>query len=175
MVPERTHARANPARGLALIATAVIVGFFVLRNGWDQSLPVGADTGTEAPAGGEDNAAPPSSETTASTVPLRPPAEVTVRVLNAAGVSGAAGEWTTTLTEAGYPTVEPDNAPGQETRDTTAVLFAAGFDREAAEVARQIGSPADQITPLGDPPTVDPAQAQIVVMLGTDLAEAAPG
>jgi hypothetical protein len=33
MVPDRTQ-RANPARGLALIATAVIVGIFLLRNGF---------------------------------------------------------------------------------------------------------------------------------------------
>src|SRR5687768_8825991 len=55
MVPERSQARANPARGLALIATAVIVGLFLLRN-WDGSSAGGtelvtADAGGDAAAG----------------------------------------------------------------------------------------------------------------------------
>jgi hypothetical protein len=49
MVPQRSHARANPARGIALIATAAILGFFVLRNGWDQNLPDVDETGSQAP------------------------------------------------------------------------------------------------------------------------------
>jgi hypothetical protein len=172
MVPERTHPRANPARGVALIATAVIVGFFVLRNGWDQNLPGVTEAGSQVPAGVEDAGAPPPSETTAATVPVRPPAEVIVRVLNAAGVGGAAGEWSDALTRAGYQIAEAANAP--ESRDATAVLFAAGYDREAAQLAEQIRSPADQVAPIGEPPAVDPGGAQLVILLGTDIAESAP-
>jgi hypothetical protein len=172
MVPQRTHARANPARGVALIATAVILGFFILRNGWDQNLPDVDSAGTQAPTSAESAPPPPEEETTASTAPARPPAEITVRVLNAAGVGGAAADWTTALEQAGYRPAQADNAP--ETRDTTAVLFAAGFDREAAVLAEQIRAPADQVAPLGEPPAVDPAGAQLVVLLGTDLAESAP-
>jgi hypothetical protein len=93
-------------------------------------------------------------------------------VLNAAGVPGAAAEWTTALEAAGYRPAEADNAP--ETRDVTAVLFAEGYDREAAMLAEQIRAPADQVAALGNPPSVNPAGAQLVVMLGTDLAESAP-
>jgi hypothetical protein len=93
---------------------------------------------------------------------------VTVRVANAAGVNGAAAQWTTKITDAGYKTVEQTNA--EPHRDTTAVLFAPGFDREAANLATAIGAPADGVVALTDPPQVDPGGANLVVMLGTDLA-----
>jgi hypothetical protein len=174
MVPERTHSRANPARGVALIATAVIVGVFVLRNGWDQGTPDVASTSSEAPAGSEGGtAAPPSgAETTASTAPPRAPNEVIVRVLNAAGVQGAATGWSDALAADGYQIAEAGNAP--ETRDATAVLFIAGYDREAAAVAQAIGAPADGVAAIGNPPTADAANAHVVVLLGTDIANNAP-
>jgi hypothetical protein len=172
MVPDRTQ-RANPARGLALIATAVIVGIFLLRNGFgDQGIP---DIGTDETAavsdtnGGDSSGDGGSTGTTAAPQPPpKSPADVTVRVANAAGVNGAAGEWTTTIGEAGYPTVEATNA--QPNRETTAVLYTAGFEREAATLAEAIGAPADGIVALSEPPQVDPAGANLVVMLGTDLA-----
>jgi hypothetical protein len=173
MVPERSQARANPARGLALIATAVIVGIFMLRNGFgDQGIP-DVDTGdTPAVTQPGDGAAPPAdgSATTAppEQTPPKAPAEVTVRVANAAGVNGAAGEWTDKISQAGYKTVEATNATPN--RDTTAVIFQAGFDREAGILAEAIGAPSDGIVALSEPPQVDPAGANLVVLLGTDLA-----
>jgi hypothetical protein len=172
MVPERTQARANPARGLALIATAVIVGIFLLRNGFgDQNVP---DLTSDSPAATQpDGDAAPSGDGTATTAPPaqappKAPAEVTVRVANAANVNGAAAEWTDKITNAGYKTVEATNA--QPSRDTTAVLFQAGFDREASMLAEAIGAPSEGIVALTEPPQVDPGGANLVVMLGTDLA-----
>src|SRR5262245_61348127 len=109
MVPDRTQARANPARGLALIATAVIVGIFLLRNGFgDQGIPdIGTDDPAVTEAGGNGTGAEGSTETTAAPQPdQKEPSEVIVRVANAAGVNGAAGEWTTTISDAGYQVVE---------------------------------------------------------------------
>lgn len=174
MVPERTHSRANPARGVALIATAVIVGFFVLRNGLDQNTPIVSSANTEAPAdGAATTAPPPGSETTASTAPLRPPAEVSVRVLNASGVGGAAGDWSSALAADGYQMIEAGNAP-ETNREATAVLFAPGFDREAGMVAQAMGAPADGVAAIGEPPTAEANGANIVVLLGTDIASSAP-
>lgn len=172
MVPERPQARANPARGLALIATAVIVGIFLLRNGFDdQGIPdvASADTSAVTQPGGEGAAPPADGEAaTTTTVPQRQPGEITVRVANAAGVNGAAAEWTGRISDAGYKTVEATNATPN--RDTTAVLFAAGFDREASVLAEAIGAPSEGIVALGEPPQVDPGGANLVVLLGTDLA-----
>lgn len=173
MVPERSQARANPARGLALIATAVIIGLFLLRN-WDGSSAGGteiatADAGGDQAAGGDGGAAPTDSgEPTATTVAPRPPAEVTVRVLNATDVVGAAGGLSDQLAQNGYPTVEPDDA-GQKL-DITKIVFAGGYEQEAAELARAIGSPADSVEALAEPPQFDPAGAQLIVLLGADIA-----
>jgi LytR cell envelope-related transcriptional attenuator len=174
MVPERTQARANPARGVALICTALVVGIFLLRNGFgDQGVPdVSADTtAVTQPSGGGDAAAPPEGGGTTAPpeqTPVKDPGDLTVRVANAAGVNGAAANWTDTITQAGYKTVEATNA--QPSRDTTAVLYAAGFDREAVELARAIGAPLDGTVALTEPPQVDPGGANLVVLLGTDLA-----
>jgi hypothetical protein len=171
MEPERPSARSNPARGVALIATAVILGLFIVRNGFDtQSSASDGDPKTEA-AG--DTTAPPAGggETTTTAAPApaaRAPAEVTVLVANASGVAGAAGGLTETLAGQGYQTVPETNAP--QSAQATQVLFLPDFDAEAAAVATAIGAPADGVTPMPDPTPVDPASAQIVVLLGTDLA-----
>jgi LytR cell envelope-related transcriptional attenuator len=174
MVPERTHARANPARGIALIATAVVVGYFLLRNGWDQNAPdVTAATAEEAPAEGGQGAPPAEGEPTASTTPIRQPGEVMVRVFNTTAVNGAARAWTDQIQRAGYQIIEPAQAQGIAARDTTAVLFTPGFDREAGNLATQIGAPPGEVAQLPDPPPADPGGAQVVVLLGADIAEAA--
>jgi hypothetical protein len=174
MVPERTQARANPARGLALIATAVIIGLFLLRN-WD-----GPASGTEAPSeqtqgdkstgaeGNGDGDGQGSGNSTATTVAARPPSEITVRVLNATDVGGAAKRMSTTLEENKYKTVKPDDAGTKS--DTTQILFAAGYEREAQELAGAINSPATGIVALANPPQFQPEGAQLVVVLGKDLA-----
>jgi hypothetical protein len=173
MVPERTQARANPARGLALIATAVIIGLFLLRN-WDGSSAGGSELsadqagGVAAAPGGDGTTPGGDPAQTTTTVAARPPGEVTVRVLNATSVVGAAGTMSDTLVQGNYKTVEPDDA-GQML-DVTKILFAAGYEREAADLARAIRSPADSLEALAEPPQVDPAGANLVVLLGKDLA-----
>jgi hypothetical protein len=173
MVPERTQARANPARGVALICTALVVGIFLLRNGFgDQGVPaVTADTTAVTQPGDGGAATPPEgggTTTPPDQAPLKQPKDLTVRVANAAGVNGAAANWTDTITQAGYKTVEATNF--SPNRDTTAVLYQAGFDREAVELARAIGAPLDGTVALSEPPQVDPGGANLVVLLGTDLA-----
>jgi hypothetical protein len=201
MQTERPPARSSPARGVALIATAVILGLFVLRNGFeDSSAEDAASVTTEAPddaaadAGEGDDAANAGGEQAPQQGDQadageqgdgdgggeqgggeqqqppspRPPQEVTVLVANASGVTGAAGSLTDNLAGAGYQTVEATNAP--ETSETTQVLFAEGFDREAAAVAEQIRAPADGVAPLPGPPPVELQGARVLVLLGLDLA-----
>ncbi|HEY8543997.1 MAG TPA: LytR C-terminal domain-containing protein [Acidimicrobiales bacterium] len=153
----------------------MIIGLFLLRN-WDGSSAGGTELATADADAGGDPAAPAgeggaggeAAEPSATTVAPRPPAEVTVRVLNATNVGGAAGNLSEQLVAGGYKTVDPDDA-GQML-DVTKILFAGGYDREAVELARAIGSPADSLEPLTDPPQFDPAGAQLVVLLGADLA-----
>jgi hypothetical protein len=50
------------------------------------------------------------------------------------------------------------------------VLFVDGFDGEAQALAEALGAPADGVAALPAQPPVDPGGAQLVVLLGTDLA-----
>lgn len=178
MEPERPTARSNPARGVALIATALILGLFVLRNGFDLDTPSSADAGTGAgtvtagdttavPGGGGGGDDPTTTEATA-----RPPAEVAVLVANASGVAGAAGELTQRLAQAEYRTEPETNAPDQagQPLETTQVLFIEGSEAEATDLAAAMGAPPDGVAPMPDPPPIELGDAQILILLGLDLA-----
>lgn len=168
MEPEPTRPRPNQARGIALIASALIVGIFVMRAGFDVDGD-GSETVANPPgATTETTAADDGGEETTTTEPVRPPGEITVIVANASGVNGAAGNLTATLADAGYLTAPQTDAP--ERLETTQVLFAPGFDREAAAVAQAIGVAAEAATALPEPPPVELAGAQILVLLGPDIA-----
>ncbi len=170
MVPEHTPARANPARGLALIASAVIVGIFVLRQGWDNTSGVSASTGSGAEQSGE--APEGGGTTTVATAPERQPGEVTVRVFNATDTGGAAARLSDEIAQEGWKTVDPTDAPEGWQSEKTEVFFTPGFDREAATVAGAIAAPSDAVKALPEPPEMDPAGANVLVMLGGDLAPA---
>jgi len=78
----------SPARGVVLVAVAVVLGFFVLRAMNNTSAPVSTATGsattvTTAAGGG----AGKTTGTTAGAA-MRPPSQVTVVVANASGVKG---------------------------------------------------------------------------------------
>jgi len=168
--PPTGPARGNsPVRGVVLVAVAVVLGFFVLRaiddTGGAPGVPdeTAATTGEDAAEGGE---APESTEPAAPQP--RPVGEVTVIVANASGVSGAAAEQTDLIAGAGYVTLEGTNAPEQS--ETTQVLALPGYEADAAALATAINAPPESVAVMPDPPPLDPAGAQILVILGTDLA-----
>lgn len=162
---------------MALIATAVILGFFVLRNAWDQGVPVVATDGNdveetsdaedEAPDGADD--ADDGEATEDERPSARPPNELTVLVANTTGVGGAASDLTERLAQNGYQTLEPTNA--DEPRDATGIFFVEGFEAEAVELSEAIDSSPDRVGLLPDPPPVDPGGAQLLVLLGPDLLQ----
>lgn len=161
---------------MALIATAVILGFFVLRNAWDQGVPVVADgdvvedtSDAEDEASEEPDDADNGESTAEELPPARPPDELTVLVANTTGVGGAASDLTERIAQNGYQTLEPTNS--DEPRDATGVFFVEGFEAEAVELAEAIGSSPDRVGLLPDPPPVDPGGAQLVVLLGPDLVQ----
>lgn len=166
--------RTSPARGVALIATAVIIGLFVLRNGFES--PDGgptivpstesADETTASTAPGEGEGQP--TDTTAPPT-ARPPAEVTVIVANTTDIAGAAGGLSENLVGQGYKTATPTDA--DPALEQTQVLFVEGFELEAQAVATAIAAPAESVQPMPNPvPVADLAGAQVLVMLGADLA-----
>src|SRR5690606_35052381 len=97
-----------------------------------------------------------------------PPSEVTVVVANASGVNGAAAQLTDTLAGQGYQTAPGLNAPSSVA--TTQILYLEGFEQEALALASTIQAPAEGVAPMPQPPPVDLGPAQLLVMLGPDLA-----
>jgi hypothetical protein len=102
---------------------------------------------------------------TPTTVALRPPAEVTVVVLNSMGLEGAAGRLTTDLANAGYQTLTPDNFTPEQ--DPSRIWFREDFAAEAATLADFL--PGATVEPLPD----DALQegADVVLVLGTGYTE----
>jgi LytR cell envelope-related transcriptional attenuator len=167
--PPTGPSRPSPVRGVVLVAVAAVLGFFLLRAIDDSGSGIVIES--EAPSGDQsaDTTAPAASDTTA--VPIRPQAEVTVIVANASGVQGAAGTQTERLTAAGYLTTPAANAPEGMELSTTEIVPAAGYEQEAARLATELGLAPESVKPMTDPPPVDMAGANILVLLGTDIAE----
>jgi len=172
--PTPTSRGTSPARGVLLVAVAVIVGVFVLRALDDTGAgPAGdvvddaTEQGEAPPPEEEGGEQPPAGEQEEQPAP-RPPQEITVLVANASGVSGAAAAQTDAIAGGGYQTVEPTNAP--EHLDATQILAVPGFEAEAAALAAAIGAPEGAVQPMPDPPPLETQGAQLVVLLGPDLA-----
>ena len=158
----------SPMRGVILVAVAAVLGFFVLRavddtGGGPSTAEIEAAASTE----GSTDTSAPATETTAP--PARPPGEVVVLVANASGVQGAAGAQSEAIQAGGYQILPAANAA--ENVESTQVLATAGFEADAAALAAQIGAPPESVVPVPDPPPVDLAGANVLVMLGPDLAQ----
>jgi hypothetical protein len=154
---------------VVLVAVAVVLGFFVLRAMNNTSADVGVVTNSDTTA---TTAAPgdkATTKTTAAKPAARPPAQVTVVVANASGVSGAAAKQTDKLKAAGYKTGTAANAPEGMNLVESQVMAVPGYEADAAKMAKDLGKP-NAVKPLPNPPPINMGGANILVLLGTDLA-----
>jgi hypothetical protein len=202
MATRSTEPSANPARGAILVVVAIAVGLFLLRNGIDTdvtrtddraSQTTGAtddgatddgatddgatDDGATDDGATDDGATDDGATDDGSTDPpddgVRPPSEVSVIVLNGSGLAGAAGRWSDGIAAYGYQMLPPDNANGRV--EITQVQHQAGFEAEAAALVESLGSPPGvSPQPLGGEPPGPIANAQIVVVVGPDVAQGDP-
>ncbi len=181
---------ANAARGVAVILAAVAVGALLMWLGYsndnveatgDDSAQVSDDGGSDGAAQVPDDGEPASDDggsttsteatttsTTAAPMPTaRPQAEVNVLVLNAAvGKPGIAGRGAQIVEQAGYTSLEPDNA--NQDQDTE-VQYAPGYEVDALGVAQAFGLDESVVVPFPDPLNVDdPADAHVIVIVGLD-------
>ena len=165
----------NPARGAALVVVAVVIGLFLLRHGLDTSEAV---TNSGRPTSqGSTHTTEKGGGTTTTTVAPRKPAQVPTIVLNDSGVAGVAGKYSKALTAAGYQLTNLGGANADAPGDaaTTSVFFAPGFKAEAAAVAKALGAPASVVpAALPTTPPGPIASADVVVVIGTDLANLTP-
>jgi hypothetical protein len=171
-----TEPTINPARGAALVVAAVLLGLVLLRNGLDTTEVVTSSPNNGSSDGSSDggtDTATDTGEATTTTLGAKAPSEVTVIVLNGTSVGGAAGKYSTAIGSAGYQMLDPGDAATKI--PATQVYFTAGFEREAAAVALAAGAPATVTpAPLPTPPPGEVGIANVVVILGADLASLTP-
>ena len=155
----------NSARGVALLAVAVILGLLIL-NRTDEGVST-SDVRIETPTTESDSATTvPSPPTTVR--PLRAPADVKVLAANGSNVSGLGRRTADQLKAKGYTNTL---APTDTTRDVaaTTVEFNADFEPEARAVAEALGLPPTVVKALDSPPVPDTRGADVVVLIGPDL------
>lgn len=167
----RTGGPESNARGLMVLAAALVVGFLLLANwGNDSSSKTSATDNSSAPVTTGDlsvsTTAPKSTTTTSGSD--HAPSEVSVIVLNGSGQSGAAATNSTTIGDAGYTMQTPGNAPATTT--TTTVYYKDGYQADAIAVAGLLGRSTDVVKPLSDA-SLGGAEgdADVVVVLGSDI------
>ncbi len=178
-------AGANAVRGVAVIVAAVMLGFFLMARGIDDSsvaAPGDSDTtSTTAPA--DDGAgstlaesttittAPPTDTSTPGTLaPQRNPAEVLTLAINGTDPTqgGAAGAMRDILSANNYAVADPKNADGPA---PSAILYVEGYESDAIAIAALLGVDAAVVVKPFDPaasPIADTQASQVIVVVGND-------
>ena len=157
----------NATASLVAAAVAVILGFFILRD-----INNDNDTGGGAAVPETTIATETTITGAATTLPAGPTTGFKVQVVNAAGVSGAAGDMTVALQGLGFivqPALTKSDATPKQT--VTKVYYFSGSEAAAASVAASLGNV--ETAPMPDPvpsETGNIGEASVMVLLGTDLA-----
>ena len=103
--------------------------------------------------------------TTTTTVPVRPPEEVRVAVVNSIGIAGAAGRMTQRLADVGYQTLPADDYTPEQ--DPSRIWYRDGFSAEASELLAFLSDAL--VEPLPDEDLKE--GADIVLVLGIGYEE----
>lgn len=154
--------------GIILVGSAVFFLLVLIADEPDPTTTTTGELGATTTAGqptttdGSTSSTSSTSTTpTSTTVPVRPPGEVRVAVLNSIGLAGAAGRMTSQLDDAGYQTLPAsDHSPEQ---DPSRLWYREGFSVEANELLEYL--PDARVEPLLDD-SLQPG-ADVVMILGT--------
>ena len=185
-------------KGVLLLGVFVAIGVIVLSEGFnDTSSTSGspsvvqsseetndAPNEDEAEATNEEEAASEETETQESSGPvqaepvssgenvLHPPSEVRVLVANGTEIGGAAGAIREVLiSDQGYNGLPPVNATSEEVPEFSFVYFANGYELDARNVGLIINIDSANVIPMPAAlPVADLAEANILVLLGSDLS-----
>ena len=165
------------SKQLALLAAALLIGAVVLQFGYDSSDLSAGSTNSEEEATSEATPNPDELTTpvpTATPIGGRDPATVQVRVANSTGVAGLAGTVSAQIETAfGFNMLQSVDSNGPPL-DTTVVFAALGSEPQAALIATELGLPSAGILLMPtEPPVEELGAAEILVVVGLDLAPAA--
>ncbi len=180
---------AMPAVAVGVAIVAAILGFFILKQFGDSGAEkVTVDGGSdEVPADATDTTPPVTgADGLPITVAVDPgviatPAPVvavardsfTVVVANASKVAGAAGAMKTALERELYKTLPATNVIESVIASpisVTRIMFTPGSEGAAADVSKMLGGIVPEpitVLPVGP----DSASANVIIVLGTDLAK----
>lgn len=154
--------------GIILVGAAMFLVLYLLA---DNPAPVPTTTSSQATTSSTDPTTTEPSTTTTVTlptttgVPVRPPNEVRVQVLNSMGVAGAAGRLTSRLDGAGYQTLPAaDYSPEQ---NPSRIWYRSEFSAEANALLEFVAGA--QVEEIPDP-TIGEG-ADVVIVLGTGYQE----
>jgi hypothetical protein len=158
-------------RGAGLLLVAVILGVVLLNAADDGPGPaVIAASGNKATSTTTTRA--PVSTTT--TVAVRPAEQVKVLAANGTVTRGLGTRATEKLKALSYNALAPTDAT-KKPATTSTVYWAVGYQPEARAIAQQLGLPETAVQPLGNPPpVVNVGVANIIVVVGDDLAKTLP-
>jgi hypothetical protein len=165
----RGASSAMAGRTVFVVLVAAGLCLLVLKNAFDD------DGGGSGGGSASASTTVAVSTTVPSTTPVTTALDKTafkVVVANGSGVAGSAGKWTNGLTALGYQMGKATNAKvsGQA---TTSVYFLPGFEAAAQDVAATLG--VTNVLPWpADPPVADIGDANVVIVLGQDVANKQP-
>jgi hypothetical protein len=165
-------AGAAAGRGALLLLIAVIIGVILLQTADEGDPTTDVQAGTDRPERTTTTEAQPD-ESVVPTVPLKPPAEVRVRVANGTATKGLGKRYRDVLVPAGYNALAAVDTSRKPVA-ASVVYFKAGFDREARVVAELLGIPATAVQPVPTPPPVTDDPGDVLVVVGADGADGPP-
>lgn len=163
--------------GILLVGAAVFLLLYLLAGDPDpvaanNTLPAATSSSIVASSGELSTTSTTSPATTTTsqanattTVPVRPPQEVRVVVLNSIGLAGAAGRMTQQLADAGYQTQQAGDL--EPLQDPSKVWYREGFGAEANTLLQFL--PGAQVEPIPDPELE--SGADVVLVLGAGYSE----
>ena len=187
---ERPHALSYP-KAIALFVVALGLGVYLVQLGGGQSgrhvaatspaasrtaTSSGAPTSSSAPTSSTSGAPSGGSSSPTTTIPPGETASPSVKVLvaNASQTNGVAAAYTSELSSSGWGTLTPVTALTAE--QTSSVYYAPGEQAAAQAIAARLGILASAVQPLGvTTPVGGTTGADVVVVIGDDLAAKAPG
>lgn len=153
--------RTDTAIGAVLVGAALLIGVVLLVKGYS------ADGGLVATS-----KAPVTSSTTipapTTTLPARPPAQISVAVYNATGGGMVASKNRDLLQSRGFEQIAIGDAPSVVPE--TQIFYTSGSKSDAQQVAIALGKDPVLVQAMPSPPPVDLGTATVLVLAGPDLA-----
>ena len=159
------------ARGVVIIAAAVVLGAVLLARGGHGSLLDRATSHPKSSTTVQADFPSTTNETTTAVPTTNPPSQVKVAIFNGTGgaLPNAAGDNQRKLTPHGYTQVSINDTTAT---GTSVIYYAPGAQGDAAAIAALLGLPAKTPVPLSQAASVPAGAggAQVIVVVGADAA-----